>query len=464
MNARKRTISRRHMLKLSASAAGGALLSAYGARAMGATPAQPTKRAGKKPVTMTYMIWGGPERAKPYVDAFNKLHSETAEWLKVEVVSPGKHDGESYQALRLALAAGGQGLPDLIMMNYIGVPEFAAAGQLLDLGQLMAPYKEQLVPGGKALASYDGKLVGVPMQIKAKLWYYRKDLFEKAGIDVPKVKTFEDYMEAGQKYRKAHPKSYIMNIGPQPIHYWYFMILSHWDDVRVADKNGTYQLTKNPHFADLFKWLKAWYASGIAFKTDDWSPDWQPAFADGTIGGSPISNWMNGFLPKFAPEQKGKWGLSLWPEFSRTGSEAGGGVVCIPKGAKNPEAAFEFASKLWLDTQGSVEYWKLTGTPPSTKSGQSEVRKAVSGMERPAGMSDADWAANPVNFFGRDFMEPIFKAMDVMKVFPYDPKASAELTILRQHAEAYLAEKETLEKALSGAEADMKAQLGNPYA
>jgi hypothetical protein len=49
-------------------------------------------------------------------------------------------------------------------------------------------------------------------------------------------------------------------------------------------------------------------------------------------------------------------------------------------------------------------------------------------------------------------------------VFPYDPKASAELTILRRHAEAYLADKETLEKALAGAEADMKAQLGNPYA
>ena len=61
-------------------------------------------------------------------------------------------------------------------------------------------------------------------------------------------------------------------------------------------------------------------------------------------------------------------------------------------------------------------------------------------------------------------MEPIFKAMDVLKIFPYDPKASAELTILRQHLEAYLANKETLEQALARAEADMTAQIGNPYA
>ena len=455
MKTRARTISRRDMLKLSACAAGGALASGVG---------RPARAAGKKPVTISYMIWGGAERARPYVDAFNRLYPETAEWLKVEVLSPGQHDAESYQALRLALAAGGQGLPDLIMMNYIGVPEFAAAGQFMDLGQLMAPYKEQLVPGARALATYEDKYVGVPMQIKAKLWYYRKDLFAKAGIDVAKVKTFEDYMEAGQRFHKANPKSYIMNIGPQPIHYWYFMILSNWDGVRVADRNGNYQITRNPHYAELFKWLKAWYSSGIAFKTDDWSPDWQPGFADDTIAGSLISNWMNGFLPKFAPAQKDKWGLTLWPEFNRTGSEAGGGVVCIPKGAKNPEAAFEFASKLWLEPRGALEYWTINGTPPSTKAGQAEVRKAVATMGRPAGMPDDEWAANPVNFFGRDFMEPIFRAMEVMKVFPYDPKASAELTILRRHAEAFLADKESLEKALAGAEAEMGTQIGNPYA
>ena len=462
MKTRTQGISRRQMLKLSAAAAGGTILSAYGSPAKAAAAAT---RSGKKPVTITYQMWGGTERFKPHVEIFNRLYPETAEWLKVELVSSGNQDAESYQALRLALAAGGQGLPDLIYMNYIGVPEFAAAGQFLDLGPLMAPYKDQLVPGAKALATYDGKFVGAPIAIKTKLWYYRKDLFQHAGIDVAKVKTVEDFVEAGQKYHKANPKSYIMNLGPQPIHYWPFLILSHWDDVRVADKNGNYQITKNTHYADLFKWLKGWYTSGITFKIDDFTSDWQPGFNDGTIGSSLISNWFMAFLPKFAPAQKGKWGLAMWPEFNRTGSEAGGSLLCIPKGAKNPEAAFEFASKLCLETKGAVDYWKFNGTPPSTKQAQEEVRKTLAKqIERPAGISDADWAAQPFNFFDRDFMEPIFKAMDVLKIFPYDPKASAELTILRQHLEAYLANKETLEQALARAEADMTAQIGNPYA
>jgi ABC-type glycerol-3-phosphate transport system substrate-binding protein len=300
--------------------------------------------------------------------------------------------------------------------------------------------------------------------MKAKNWYYRKDLFEKAGLDLNAIKTLDDYMAAGKKYHQVHPKSFIMNIGPQPIHYWYFMILSHWEDVRVADKDGNYQVTKNPHFKDLFNWLKTWKTSGISFNTDDWSQDWQPAFADSTIGGDLVSNWMNSFLPKYAPDQKGLWGLALWPEFNRTGSEAGGSVVVIPKGAKNPDAAFEFASKMFLDPKGAVYNFQSGGNPGATKAGQDAIREITASMKtKPADMKDDDWKVAPVNFFGVDFMDPINKALEVLKVFPYDPKAQAELDILRKHCEAFIADKETLDQALAGAEGDMKAQLGNPY-
>jgi len=417
----------------------------------------------KEPTTITWMNWGGVERFGPLLDKFYQTYPEMAEWLKVEVVSGGKHDGEMYQTLRLALAAGGESLPDLVTMNYIGVPEFAMAGQLMDLRGLLAPYLDDMVAGAKALATYEGKYFTIPFQPNPKVWYYRKDLFEEAGIDTDAVKTFEDYMAAGEKYHQTHPDSYIMNIGPQPIHYWYFMILSHWDEVRVADKDGHYFITEDPHFATMMQWLKTWYTSGIAFNTDDWSADWGPAIADGKIGGFLISAWMSPFLAKFAPEQGGKWALTLWPEFNRTGSEAGGGVVCIPNGAQHPEAAFEFASKQWLEAKGSVEYWKMHGAVPVTKSAQEALRKLIPTMERPEGMSDEEWKVAPVNYFGKEFMEPVFAAMDLLKVFPYDPSASAELTILRQHTEAYLADKETLEEALAGAQKDMEAQIGNPY-
>jgi ABC-type glycerol-3-phosphate transport system substrate-binding protein len=419
--------------------------------------------APKEKVTIQLMTWGGVDRQQPLVDAFKKRYPDTAAWLTLEPVSPGNHDAEVYEALRLALAAGGEGLPDLVQLNYIGVPEFAAANQFMNIGALMEPYYKDMLPGAQALATYKGAVVAIPGLVKTKIWYYRQDMFADAGIDANAVKTYEDYMEAGRKLNAKFPESYIMNIGPQPIHYWYFMILSHWEDVRIADEDGKYYLTENPRYKELLTWMNDWYTSGIAFNTDDWSPDWQPAFQNSVIAGSLISQWMDSFLPKYAPEQKGLWGKLIWPEFNRWGSEAGGDVWAIPNGAKHPEAAFEFARLFRLDTDGQVEEWKQSARLPNTNAAKDKVFELIETYGRPADMKDEDWAVQPINFFGKTYLDAHFEAMNYLRVFPYDPKASAELDLLRKHTEAFLAGQETIDQALAGAQADMEAQLGNPY-
>ncbi|WP_227287730.1 hypothetical protein [Boseongicola sp. H5] len=45
----------------------------------------------------------------------------------VDVRSPGAHDAEVYQQLRLAMASRSD-VPDLVMMNCITVPEFTETG------------------------------------------------------------------------------------------------------------------------------------------------------------------------------------------------------------------------------------------------------------------------------------------------------------------------------------------------
>ena len=180
-------------------------------------------------------------------------------------------------------------------------------------------------------------------------------MFDEAGIDPAAVTTYEDYMNAGRVFNEKFPDSYIMNIGPQPIHYWYFVILTHWpsEEIRVASEDGVYNImVGDERFETLLTWLKDWYTSGIAFNTDDWSSDWQPAFNDSVIAGSLISQWMDFFLPSFAPDQKGLWEKRLWPEFNVSGSEAGGDVVTIPAGVDHAT---------WLSTSSLRNIWKRTG-------------------------------------------------------------------------------------------------------
>jgi ABC-type glycerol-3-phosphate transport system substrate-binding protein len=458
----ERRITSRDFLRLAGLGVGSVALAACAPKLTEAPAVQPTA-AVMQPTTITWQSWGGADRFTPLIDAWAKTYPETAKWLTVQAVSGGQQDTEMYQQLRTALAAGGEGLPDFFEANADVVPEFATRGLMVDLTDKMQPFVGDLLPGALQLVSFKDKLVAVPTQVKSKVWYYRKDLFDAAGIDPAKIQSFDDLIEAGNIYHAKHPDSYIINIGPQPIHYWYGEILTTWDDIRFADENGKWFVTEHPGFESLLDWTKKVYDSGIAFKTDDWSSDWQPAISDGRIGSFLIGSWMTSFIPQFAPAQKGQWGLALWPEFSREGSEAGGAVVGISKFSKNVDAAFEFCSEFWLKPEGNIAWWEATGLAPMTKSGQSALKELIPNLQKPAEMSDSDWELAPVNYYGASFMDSIFESMDHVRIFPYDMSYAAELTILRQHTEAYLAGTESLQDALAGAQADMESQIGNPY-
>jgi multiple sugar transport system substrate-binding protein len=459
-------LSRRTMMKLMGAGVATAALAACAAPPA-AAPAEGEEVAapsGGEIPTLTLMTWGGVDQRQERTNKVLELMPEMADKYSVEVVSPGQHDAEVYQALRLALASGEE-LPTMIQMNYIGVPEFASAGVLMDMSEWIDPYRDDMLEGTKVMVDYEGKAVTVPRQAKTKIWYYRADMFDEAGIDAAAVQSYEDYMEAGRTLHEAFPESYIMNIGPQPIHYWYFMILTHWpsEEIRIANEDGSYNIVGNEHYETLLTWLNDWYTSGIAFNTDDWSADWQPAFNDGVIAGDLVSQWMDFFLPSFAPDQKGLWAKALWPEFNVSGSEAGGGVMVIPQGVDNAELGFDFLSKQYLDAEGAIALWEMESRAPMIASARDAVNDLIAEFERPEGMSDEDWAIHPINYFGPDVLKSHYEAMDVFKVFPYDPAASAELDILRKQTEAFLAGTKTLEEALQSAQSDMEAQIGNPY-
>ncbi len=422
----------------------------------------PTIVRAQRAQKITVWTWGGVERFQRRVDAFKRLFPAEAAKIEVEVVSPGKNDAEVYQAFRLALASG-NAVPDLVQMNYIGLPEFAEAGVLADLGPMMKPYNGDLVDGARKLAAYNTTTVAIPYQMKGKVWFYRKDLFEAAGIDPLAVRSFDDYMTAGRRYRNKHPTSFMMNIGRTPIHWWYYMILSHWPETRVAERDGKFRILSDPHFGTMIDWLKAWRSSGIAFDTDDFEPAWQPAFADSSIGGTLLSNWMTDFLPKFAPAQGGRWGLAPWPEFNRNGSEAGGSVMTIPAASRNQEAAFSFAASMFLTRQGSVDEWVRTGTPTVLRSAREEMLGRSATMARPEGLTDAQWAVVPNTYFGSEFLRPVLDSYEHFNVFPYDPAAQTELDIMRRETEAYLAGSKTRDQTLAAMQSTMAARIGNPY-
>lgn len=86
---------------------------------------------------------------------------------------------------------------DLVNMDVVWTPKFAAAGWLVDLTDRMPPEElEAFSPADVEGSRYEGRLYRIPMRSDVGMLYYRTDLLEQAGLEPPE--TFADLIQASQ--------------------------------------------------------------------------------------------------------------------------------------------------------------------------------------------------------------------------------------------------------------------------
>lgn len=85
---------------------------------------------------------------------------------------------------------------DVLTIGTYETPIWAKQGWLLPFENLPAEYdvEDILAPVRDAL-SYEGKLYALPFYAESSMLYYRRDLFEQAGITVPDQPTYEQVRE-----------------------------------------------------------------------------------------------------------------------------------------------------------------------------------------------------------------------------------------------------------------------------
>jgi multiple sugar transport system substrate-binding protein len=90
---------------------------------------------------------------------------------------------------------------DLVYMDIVWVPKFAAAGWLMDLSErLPPPAQKAFLSGDIEGGRYKGKLYRVPFRSDAGLLYYRTDLLKEAGLKPPE--TFTEMVQISQTLQK----------------------------------------------------------------------------------------------------------------------------------------------------------------------------------------------------------------------------------------------------------------------
>lgn len=91
---------------------------------------------------------------------------------------------------------------DLIAMDVVWLPKFAAANWLIDLTDRI-PEEElsDFLPADLDGGRYEGRLYRLPYRTDAGMLYYRTDLLEEAGLEPPE--TFEDLLTASRTIQEA---------------------------------------------------------------------------------------------------------------------------------------------------------------------------------------------------------------------------------------------------------------------
>src|SRR4030095_9014797 len=86
---------------------------------------------------------------------------------------------------KIAQAIASGDVPDLMGMDLIYAPQFASAGQLEDVTDLIGsdPSLATASPGDMSVATWQNRLYGVPLYADVSVLFWNKELFRQAGLD-----------------------------------------------------------------------------------------------------------------------------------------------------------------------------------------------------------------------------------------------------------------------------------------
>ncbi|ESY66177.1 MULTISPECIES: extracellular solute-binding protein [Mesorhizobium] len=300
---------------------------------------------------------------KATVAGFNKLHPD----IKVTVQDLGNQP--TYDKSIAGCAAGGVGLPDIVTIengeaeNYWSqFPECFV--DLHTLGYSAEDQKKfpdfkrtELEVGDKAYA--------MPWDSGPVAAFYRRDFYEKAGVDPASIKTWDDFIAAGKKIQAANPGVSMTNAdfnGDTE----FFRMISNEQGCSYFAEDGQSITVNQPKCVDTLAKIKDMKDAGIMS-----SADWGTKITNntaGTVATQVYGGWYEGTIRTESAGENGKWGVYLMPSLTSDGPRAanlGGSSLAITSVSKNKEAAYEYLKYTLGTNEGQITMLKEFGLVPS---------------------------------------------------------------------------------------------------
>ena len=302
---------------------------------------------GSQTLRATIEVWSwAAEALSVVVPDFNKLYPQ------VQVNISNMSDTQAKAAVAIAA---GTGAPDVFSMLGGDSQRYINAGGLLDLTEVLGACKKDF-PAYKIeeATGNDGKIYAIPWDTGAMGLYYRKDLWEEKGFEVPKL--WSEYIEQGIEFAKD---GHFMVEMPKSGSSYYFDVLLQQAGGSYFRRDGTVTVDDDLGY-QVMTVIKEMYDAGITADIAQWTPGWFSGWKEGTLITNWGAAWMGHVFPDNIKEDDptfGQWRIAPLPAFEEggaTSSNQGGSNLAIPSQTKNRDAAVAFAVFAVASLEGQV--------------------------------------------------------------------------------------------------------------
>lgn len=317
--------------------------------------------------TVTVWAWKDPINGLKTLDtAFNKAYPN----IKVNYIQKDASGGSIYNAYKLAFSAGSGG-PNVALIEDSHLAQFVQLGALADLTDRIKPYAKSLTAFKLTNGEQNGHAYAMPWDIGPVVLYYRRDLFQQAGVNPASLKTWDDYVKAAGVIKQKTgadmpPLSKAKNDARL------FETLPWQQGSGYVDSKGAVTLDKDPRALNALNLIDTLYKSDASADIESWTDSWYKAIADGKVATLPMAAWMGGFLKGWiAPKSAGKWGVLSLPTFSGSPSRTsndGGSQLTVWNTSKNKDAAWAYIQFHLAQPDSALQLYKTTDFFPALMS------------------------------------------------------------------------------------------------
>jgi lactose/L-arabinose transport system substrate-binding protein len=286
------------------------------------------------------VVWGWESAA----NTLQEVEADFAEaYPNINVEYVIAEPATTYQNLQLAVSGGG--LPDVSVIEDSHLAQFVELGALADITESVTPYVPFMNDYKWQAATLDGRYYAMPWDSGPVGVFYRRDVFEAAGVDPASIETWEDFYEAAQTI-KAETDVPMWQQSKARNSARLFETLIWQRGLGYVDADGAVMLDTDPKILETLEYMGRFWEEDMAADNEDWTDPWYAAFADGDTATIVEASWMGAFFKSFiAPDAGGKWGvfqMPVWESGDAPTSNDGGSALAIFEESEQKEAAWAY--------------------------------------------------------------------------------------------------------------------------